>query len=149
MSRVTAGKRLGKIFALLAAILLLCAALAYWYIGGQARAAEKYFSAIASGNYKNFEQVTSPYEENSFALNSEFKDGCRGYFTSLPEFSDLSETDVIASKVRIRERRMDGSIDRWVLTADVDFFSGGDSVSYDGLVMTMVFDGGKWRITGV
>lgn len=149
MSRGTAGKRLGKIFALLAAVLLLCAALAYWFIGGQTRAAEKYFSAIASGNYKNFEQVTSPYEENSFALMDDFKRECRYYFTSLPEFADLSETDVITSKVRIRERRMDGSIDRWLLTADVDFFSGGDSVSYDGLAVTMVFDGGKWRITGV
>lgn len=149
MSRGTAGKRLGKIFALLAAVLLLCAALAYWFIGGQTRAAEKYFSAIASGNYKNFEQVTYPYEENSFALMDDFKRECRYYFASLPEFADLSETDVITSKVRIRERRMDGSIDRWVLTADVDFFSGGDSVSYDGLAVTMVFDGGKWRITGV
>lgn len=109
----------------------------------------KIFSAIASGNYKNFEQVTSRYEENSFALMDDFKSGCRYYFTSMPEFSDLSETDVIASKVRIRERRMDGSIDRWVMTADVDFFSGGDSVSYDGLVLTMEYDGGKWRIAGV
>lgn len=149
MSRVTAGKRLGKIFALLAAVLLLCAALAYWYVGGQTRAAEKYFSAIASGNYKNFEQVTSPYEENSFSLAADFKSVCRNYFASLPEFSDLFETDVIASKVRIRERKMDGAIDRWLLTVDVDFFSGGDSVSYDGLAVTMVFDGGKWRIAGV
>lgn len=149
MSKADAGKRMGKIFALLAAILLLCAALAYWYVGGQTRSAEKFFSAVASGNYKNYEQVLSPYEENSLALAEDFKSGCRNYFASLPEFADLSETDVIACKVRIRERHMDGSIGRWVLTADVDFFSGGDSVSYDGLAVTMEYDSGKWRITGI
>lgn len=148
MDGFRARKKAGKIFTVFTAIVLICGAAVYWYVGGQTRTAEKFFSAVASGNYKNYEQATAPpgIEENSFALNSEFRDSCRGYFTSLPQFADISETDIISSKIRIRERAVDGNITEWRLTVDADFFSSGKSVSYDGLDVYMIFDGGKWRI---
>ncbi|MDE7295614.1 MAG: hypothetical protein K2N72_14415 [Oscillospiraceae bacterium] len=148
MDGFRARKRAGKIFAVFTALVLMCGAAVYWYVGGQTRTAEKFFSAVASGNYKNYEQTMARqgYEESSRSIETDFKDGCRGYFTSLPQFSDMSETDIISSKIRIKERAVDGNITKWRLTVDADFFSSGKSVSYDGLVVSMEFDGGKWRI---
>lgn len=147
MDGFRARKRAGKIFAVFTAMALICGAAVYWYVGGQTRTAEKFFSAVASGNYKNYEQALSrQYEENSRSLETDFKDGCRGYFTSLPQFADMSETDIISSKIRIRERAAGGDITKWRLIIDADFFSSGKSVSYDGLVVSMEFEGGKWRI---
>ncbi|MCM1577377.1 MAG: hypothetical protein NC078_01085 [Ruminococcus sp.] len=137
---------MGKIFAVLAALVLLCCAVVYRYVGGQTRTAEKFFSAAASGNYKNYVQSADSSVTEKNGVNDLFRDGCKAYFESLPEFAEMGETDIISSKIKIKERSPI-SLTEWRLTVDADFFSSGKSVSYDGMRVTMKYEGGKWVIT--
>lgn len=144
MSKNPSGtKTAGKIFAAFSVVLLIAVLAASWFIGGQKRAAEKYFGAIASGSLSDFNKAADHVSDIS---KDDFKAYCRAEFVSMPEFSELSETDIIGSKVNISECRMNGSINSWICTADVDYYSSGMSVSYENISFPVNFSGGKWTV---
>lgn len=141
----SASKKAGKIFAAFTVVILAAALAAAWFIGGQKRAAEKYFAAVASGNFKDMDKVITPLYLDGFDSDS-FKAESRSAFEAMPQFSELESTDMITSRVRISESRMTDSFDRWLCTADVDFFSHGKSVTYKDLSFSVNFSGGKWTV---
>ena len=55
----------GKIFAAFCILLLIAALAAAWFIGGQTRAVQKYFTARASGSYSDYVSllISSEYDE--------------------------------------------------------------------------------------
>ena len=148
MSKNSSGtKIMGKLFAVLTLILLAAAAAMSWYISGQNRAVEKYCAAVASGSYKDFEKTAVTAELDALGISAEnFKNASRAYFEGLPEFSELGETDIINSKVRINEHTMETSFSQWICTADIDFYCSGMSVSYPAK-FRLSFANGKWIVT--
>lgn len=141
----SATKILGKIFAAVCAVLLIAAFAASWYIGGQDKAIEKYCAAVTSGDLKKYTQVMNPDSSASSEESAEFKQKYRDAFTSLPQFSELEDTDIIGSEVKIKEHRYDSQSGNWMCTADIDFFSSGNSITKEDLVFTLDYSGG-WKI---
>lgn len=146
MSKNPSGtKTAGKIFAAFSIVLLTAVLAASWFIGGQKRAAQKYFGAVASGSLSDMSKAAAP-EYMSGISKDDFKAYCRAAFSSMPEFSELTETDIIGSKVKISECRMNGGLGSWICTADVDYYSSGMSVSYESISFPVNFSGGKWTV---
>ena len=146
MNKTTAShKTAGKIFAAFTILILLAVLALSWYIGGQKRAAEKYFASIASGNYKDMSKVITPAYLDGFDTDS-FREECRSGFEKMPVFSDLDTGNIISSRVKITESRMNGDPGSWICTADVDFYSDGKVISFDDLGLYLDFSGGKWLI---
>lgn len=147
MSRTESGtKKAGKALTAFVILILVAVLAASCYIGGQDTAAKKYCAAIASGNFKEY--VKTVPSDNVYAAGSEsdFKAACMSGLRGIPEFSELETTDNLSANVRITEHRMNGSLTEWVCTADIDFYGGGSSVSYNGVSIAMSFSGGKWII---
>jgi hypothetical protein len=44
---------------------------------------------------------------------------------------------------------MNGSAKNWICTADIDFFSGGNSISFKDVSIKMTFTGRKWIIMSI
>lgn len=145
----SASKALGKLLAVISGIILLAVIIAAWFIGGQTRAVNKCFAAMASGNYKEYiALLPSGHQEYHQHEAADYSDQCKSFFRGLPEFEALSETDVISSKIKINEHRMNGSWTEWTCTADVDFYCSGSSVSYKDVKVDLSFSSGRWYIAG-
>lgn len=143
----SATKTAGKIFAAVTVILLMIVFASSVYVGGMKRTAEKFCASFASGSYSDYEKVILPVVDVHYDYtDNNFKENTRTAFEHLPEFSELEETDIISSKMKIRECRMDGSYDQWSCTADVDYFCSGMSVSYKNVKIELSFSQGKWRV---
>lgn len=140
-------KTAGKIFAGLCIILLIAVLAAAWFIGGQTRAVQKYFTARASGSYSDYVSLLKSSEYNKNAAE-EYETENRAFFTSLPQFEKLEENDNIGTSVKIKEHRMNGSAGEWICTADIDFYSEGMSVSFRDVNVELLFSGGKWYFRG-
>ena len=144
-----AAKALGKLLAVISGIILLAVLLAAWFIGGQTRAVNKYFASRASGNYKEYAALLPEGSgENKPGKADEYSAQCKSFFRGLPEFEALSETDVISSKIKVNEHRMNGSWTKWTCTADVDFYCSGSSISYKDVKVDLSFSSGRWCFAG-
>lgn len=148
MSKGQSGtKTAGKIFAAICIILLIAVLSASWFIGGQTRAVQKYFTARASGSYSDYVSllIGSDYDE---CAADEYKSESRAFFTSLAQFEKLEENDTIGTNVKVKEHRINGAADKWICTADIDFYSNGMSVSFKDVEVSLLFSGGKWYFRG-
>lgn len=147
MSKTNSGaKRAGKVLTVFIILILIAVFAVSKFIGGQDTAALKYCSAVASANFKEYIKTVSPDDKYAGGSESDFKAACKSGLRDLPEFSELEETDTLSANVKITEHKMNGSPAEWICTADIDFYSSGNSVSYEGVAIAMRFSGGKWII---
>lgn len=147
MNKTNSGaKKAGKVLTALVILILIAVFAISKFIGGQNTAALKYCSAVASANFKEYLKTVSPDDVYAGGSESEFETACKNGLRGLPEFSELSETDNLSANVKITEHKMNGSLTEWICTADIDFYSGGKSVSYEGVSIEMSFSGGKWIV---
>ncbi|MCI7768654.1 MAG: hypothetical protein MSJ26_11850 [Oscillospiraceae bacterium] len=147
MSKTDSGaKKAGKALTAVVILILLNVFAASWFIGGQTTVLEKYCAAVTSGSFSQYVKTVPPDDRYAGGSESDFIAACESGIKGLPEFSELDSTDTISSKVKITSHKMNGSFSQWVCTADIDFFGGGSSISYDNVSVTMSFTGGKWII---
>lgn len=132
----------GKALTVFAFILLAVCIVDYWFVDGQRRAAEKYISAMASGNLADYNSVTA---DSTYTDKDIFTADHRTFLTGYGELTSLEENDVISSKAHIKEHHMN-DLFNWDVTVDADFFSGTKSASFDGTVLSMRFEKGRWLI---
>ena len=147
MSRTESGaKKAGKALTAIVILILIAVYAASCFIDGHTTALEKYCAAVTSGSFSQYVKTVPPDDRYAVGSESDFKAACESGIRSLPEFSELETTDNISSKVEITSHKMNGSLTEWVCTADIDFFGGGKSISYDNVTVKMSFTGGKWII---
>ncbi|MGN1101105.1 MAG: hypothetical protein ACI4RG_02870 [Huintestinicola sp.] len=147
MSKTQSGAKIaGKALTAFVILILIAVFAVSEFIGGQDTAALKYCSAVASANFKEYVKTVSPGDIYASGSESDFKAACTSGLRGLPEFSKLEENDILSANVKITEHKMNGSLTEWICTADIDFFCSGNSVSFDGVSITMSFSGGKWII---
>ena len=147
MSKTESGaKKAGKALTAVVILILIAVFAASRFIGGQTTALEKYCAAVTSGSFSQYVKTVSPDNRYAAGSESDFKAACESGIRGLPQFSELETTDNISSKVKVTEHKMNSSLTEWVCTADIDFFGGGCSISYENVSVTMIFSGGKWII---
>lgn len=145
MNKNGISKTIGK--AVSAVIIIVFAAVfaAYCFIGGQTKAVEKYCAAFASGDAKTLAKVLRDYQSPD---TDTYKEQQREYFRSLPQFSDLDDTDIISSDVDIIYHKRINGLNDWQCAAKADYFCDGMSMT-ENLYFDMRFSGGKWIIINV
>lgn len=146
MSKTSRNKFAGKIFVGLTVIILAMAVAVSAFINGQTKACKKYFSAMASGDLTVLSKALESTE--SFGSRDDFSQTRKAYFRSLPEFAELSDTDIVSANVNVKNHIMLDSPDRWKCTAEVDYYSNGSSISETNIV-SLYYKGGKWFISDV
>lgn len=146
MSKISRNKFAGKIFVGLTVIILAIAAAVSAFINGQTKACKKYFSAMASGDLT----VLSKAMENTegYGTKDAFSQTRKAYFRSLPQFAELSDTDIVSANVKVKNHIMLENPDLWKCTAEVDYYSNGSSISETNIV-SLYYKGGKWFISDV
>lgn len=150
MSKTESGaKKAGKVLTAFVILILIAVFAASGFIGGQDTAAEKYCAAVATANFKDYVKIVSADDPYAGSSEDEFKAACKNGLRNREEFAELDEIDNISSKVKITERRMNGSYTDWICKADIDFFSSGHSNSFKGVSVEMTFSGGKWIISDI
>ena len=145
MSKNNISKTAGKAVSLIMIILFAAVFAASWFIGGQTKAIEKYCAAFASGDAKAMSKIIRGYDSPD---EQAYKTQQREYFKSLPQFSDLEETDIISSDVDIIYHKRINGLNDWQCSAEADYFCEGMSVT-EHLSFDMRFTNGKWTIINV
>lgn len=134
------GKIAGKIFAALTFLLLAAVFAASIYIGGQKKAVEKLCTAIAADDYKAFSGLyDSPASEEFFSSI------VSTYCSGLAE----SSTDIIGTDVEINQHSFSPEENKWICSADIDFYCSGKNSDFDNVIFELALKNGKWYIISI